>query len=87
MKEININISTYYCEDDFEFNSDYTHIILSIDNPHLQNGQIYLKRFGNHYHDKGQDKLEACIEMFKHLYKDKYIIHQYESKHNLNEYC
>lgn len=65
-----IKIVTHYSEDDPQFYRDYYCIEVFID-------EVKVKHYGDHYHDKGRDKVDGfldalCVMDIKHL-----VIHEY----------
>lgn len=53
---------TRYCEDDPEFEGDYTEVI-------LKRGDTEIARFGDSYHDRGFEKSEGFIQGLRFIHE------------------
>lgn len=74
-----ITVQTVYYKDDEEFERDYHSIRI------LQDGEI-IQEYGDHYHDKGEEKSEGFIDALRLVGKNKYEFHYENIAHEEDTY-
>lgn len=56
----NLEIVTYFREDDFDFGGDYDGIRI------FENGKV-IRTYGDHYHDKGRERSQGYLDALKDM--------------------
>lgn len=71
MSGIRIEVLTHYEQQDIDFDWDYCSIDLKV----VRDGMIiFEKSYGDFYHDKSREKVEAIIEFIQTVFDDDIVI-------------
>lgn len=74
-----IKIVTHYAESDLDFSYDYLDIEIYVDD-------VCVQQYGDHYHDKGSEKVDGWLDGFKFAMKWKNLNVQHINVADRKEY-
>jgi hypothetical protein len=74
-RKLKVKKITRYEIDDTDCGGDYSEVLIEI------RGEV-VATYGDHYHDKGQEKAEGFIDALKHIYGENLVVVEHEDRND-----